>query len=207
MMKITSISQQKNDPSRVSIFVNEKFFAGLSNVSFSKLDLHQDDILSEEKIKLIEIQSELDGAIDFVIKSCVRARQTTQTIHEKLIKKDYAEPVILQAIAKGKELNLIDDSEFIRLFIKDKTNLKNWGAKRIKAELVKKGIPGEQIDEELEKSTEVQPDLDEVKRLVKKKFSPLTNQDNHQKAVKFLQYRGFSWDEIKSLLSQVEEED
>lgn len=79
-----------------------------------------------------------------------------------------------------------------------------YGARRVGATLKQKGIAEEETKIVVETLKET--DLVRAKEIWEKKFSPATDQKEKGKQIRFLMARGFSYDVIKKVLNQCEED-
>jgi len=127
----------------------------------------------------------------FLLKFRQRSRQE---IFERLKKKQFSETVIQETISFLKDRKFIDDSAFTRQWIESRIN-KPMGFRRLREELIRKGIDKEIIESQLE---EIKKDYDEegiVSGIVRKKLVSLQGLDP-QKAKRrlyaYLLRRGFS---------------
>lgn len=85
----------------------------------------------------------------------VRAR-TEQEIRDRLATAGFPEAVIEQTTARLIELGLLDDMDFARQWVRERSARKNLGPRALQAELAAKGISRQLAQEALE-----QEDLDE----------------------------------------------
>ena len=125
---------------------------------------------------------------------------------------DIDKEVVEQVIAKLKEQKFINDAEFIRWWIDQRTRFKPRSMRLIKQELHMKGISSEDIDEAMGSNiTNYDPpaggtithDLAQAKALVAKKiprYSKLPEDKKKEKLMRLLASRGFSYDTIKDVL-------
>jgi len=116
------------------------------------------------------------------------------------------EEVVEKIIAKLKEYKFVDDEEFTRWWIEQRTGAKPKGARVIKMELQQKGIDREHIERLL--STEEIKKLgnEGIRKLIEKhypKYANLPKQEIRQKLGQFLLRRGFDWDSVKPAIDHV----
>ena len=79
----------------------------------------------------------------------VRAR-TEHEIRDRLATAAYPEPVIEQTVARLTELGLLDDMDFARQWVRDRSARKNLGPRALQAELATKGVSRQLAQEALE---------------------------------------------------------
>lgn len=113
-------------------------------------------------------------------------------------------PKLSQEIFKiVREQGLIDDKQFARWWVEQRTSFKPKGKKALKAELKNKGIEEKIIEEVLKEVDELALAKKAIQKKIKvwRNLSPL---DFCQKITTFLAYRGFSWAVIKKIISSCE---
>ncbi|HJR44716.1 MAG TPA: regulatory protein RecX [Actinomycetota bacterium] len=79
----------------------------------------------------------------------VRAR-TEREVRDRLLAADFEAAVVEQTITRLDELGLLDDLDFAREWIKDRSARKNLGPRALRSELASKGIDRDVIDRALE---------------------------------------------------------
>lgn len=118
-----------------------------------------------------------------------------------------AESSITEKIIKSlKEFNFLNDEEFARWWIEQRTAFKPRSLRVIKMELKQKGISDEIINNVIQNSElRIQNDLKMAKEIVQKKiykYKGLTRQEVFKKLGAFLARRGFSYDIIKQSIDE-----
>lgn len=79
----------------------------------------------------------------------IRAR-TEQEIRDRLTAAEFEASVVEQTITRLDELGLLDDLDFAREWIRDRSARKSLGPRALKAELTAKGVARDVIDRALE---------------------------------------------------------
>lgn len=120
---------------------------------------------------------------------------------QKLVLKGFEEDEVQQAVTYCKEHGYLDDQRFAHSQVRQHI-AKGHGERRIRQELQQKRIDNEAINSALESQ---QADWFELaKQTSEKKFKPIASQQDakeYAKQVRFLQYRGFSFDQIQYALT------
>ena len=115
------------------------------------------------------------------------------------------EKLIESIIKKLKEYKFIDDVEFAKFWIEQRTKFKHKPIRVIEYELKQKGINKDLIDEVLssfESSKEV--DLESAKKLAEKKldfYRSLNPKKRQEKVMSYLLRRGFNYEVVKKALA------
>jgi regulatory protein len=211
-MKITKLSSQKKDRSRVNLYIEEEFFCGLSLDLVAKFNLYVGKELVEKELEQI-LQEELkerffQRAMSYIsrsIKTEFQLRRYLRTLAIKKkgvwfkeIEKDKLEEIFNEAIAKLKEYGYLDDEEFTYHFILSRIRNKPRGKSMLISELISKGVDQEIARRKVDEL--VEDEYDVLKRVFLKKYKgeKITIRDN--KKIDFLKRKGFSWDLIKQLI-------
>ena len=116
------------------------------------------------------------------------------------------ESTIEKILVKLKKHNFVNDEEFVRWWVEQRTGTKPRGFRLIKMELQQKGINREMIDTILGYYDMKILSKDGVKRLIAKqypKYAKLQKQEAYQKLSQFLLRRGFSWDTVKEAIDEI----
>jgi regulatory protein len=219
-MKITSISQQKNDPNRVNVMVDGKYRFSLDIFQFADLKIKVGNDYSEEQLVELETESQFGKlyarALEYTLmrphsskevrdylyrKTLNRKIKSKRTgeIHDKGgVSKDVAMRVFDRLMEKGH----INDEKFARFWIENRNLKKGISKRKLQAELQAKGIDRSIINS-LFVSSE-RSDSDELQKIIAKKRG---RYDDEQKLIAYLARQGFSYDDIKYALSSNNFED
>jgi len=137
-MTITQIQPQKRSTERCNIFIDGEFAFSLSTETVYEFRLKSGQIVDEEYIQRLRAAG--DGKLCFsaALKAAARKRYTESGLRTYLEGKDFLPASIDAALAKLIEYGYIDDKLYTEDYIR--INLKDKGIRRIKFELVKKGI-------------------------------------------------------------------
>jgi regulatory protein len=110
---------------------------------------------------------------------------------------------IIDSLTRDKFLN---DEEFARMWIRERTLIKPKAIRVIKMELKQKGIGKELIESLFENSDDSPSDFDLAVKLVEKKLRTIHDQTDKykvkEKLGRYLASKGFDWDNIKAAIDQ-----
>jgi len=131
-------------------------------------------------------------------------------VRKYLQKKEIPDSSIDEIITSLLEKRFLNDSDFVRWWIDQRTRFKPKGKQLIAFELRQKGIAQSIIDKVYEKEdgedTEIISDFEKAKQLLllkKERFSSLLPQQRYQKVGSFLARRGFPMDVISKSIDEV----
>lgn len=94
---------------------------------------------------------EKEKALSRLESLCSKSEQCESDINRKMIQWGLPEKDRKEIISSLKENRYLDNARFARSFTMDKARFSAWGPYKIRAELIKRNIKGEQISEALEK--------------------------------------------------------
>ena len=122
------------------------------------------------------------------------------------LRRDYSDESVEAAVTRCEELGLIDDSRYARRYAADLIHVKHLSERGVRQKLREKGIDRDLVDEVLAGC-----DLDEaeqIRDIVNRKYSrTLADEKTRRRAVSALQRMGFSYADIRSVLSEYTEMD
>lgn len=198
MGKITDIQKQKRNRTRVSVYIDGEFVCGLDEVAAAKARLKVGGEIDEAELKAVMFDSELNSAFERAVAYLGLSPRARKEIEKYLLDKGYDRAVVYAALKKLDDYRYIDDRLYAESLIKSKS--KKYGTYRLKAELKKKGIAQEIIDELLDEGG------DDNVYAVAQKYVKSHRACDRQKLKRFLAGRGFSWDSIDSAVSRLNAE-
>ncbi len=125
---------------------------------------------------------------------------------ETKIKKTSGSEAAEKAVRRMEELGLVNDEKFARRYAGELINVKHLSVKGARYKLLEKGIDRDLADLILE---EMAPDPREhIELLIEKKYSRyLSDEKGRKKTVAALQRMGYSWGDIKAVMSNYFEDE
>lgn len=102
-----------------------------------------------------------------------------------------------------REYNLVNDREYAKRLALDLKNLKKYGERRIRQELLSKGIASDFVEEAISELPEFEED--ELFELVRKRLKGDFEKKNKDRVLRYFLTRGYSFDEIKKAIEKIEE--
>ncbi|MCK4395411.1 regulatory protein RecX [candidate division WOR-3 bacterium] len=207
MKKITKIERQKKRQNRVSIFLDDIFFCGISQDLLLKLDLYEGKEVDEEEIRRVIEEKETEDAKQKVLRLFNRRIYSEKEIREKLKKKGYEDKTIQIVVQDLKEISLINDYSFAKAFVSDRLRLNPKGSFQIAYELRKKGISQAIIDKVFSEEKVIEGDAYRALEIARKRLKTLkTIKDKKtikRRLYNFLLRRGFSYEVIKKVFDEL----
>lgn len=200
-MKITAIKPQIKRKNRVSLFVDDKFVAGIAENLILDFNLFPGKEITEKELKSLAESENLNKAMEKAYRLLAVRPRSTKEMADRLSEK-FEKNIVQAALKKLFEFEYLDDLVFARQWVKERSIKK--GKKALYFELLKKGIAKEQITEVLE----VLDNEEMVSRafdlvLKKQSYLILPGPEKKQKITAFLARRGYDYNIIREVLTKV----
>jgi regulatory protein len=132
--------------------------------------------------------------------------RSEKEVWDKLKEKQADPQVIEKIVSKLKDKKFINDENFARMWIENRSRFKPRSLRLIKLELKQKGIGGEIISKTIDDKGLMINDLEMAKELAERrigKIKALPKQEIYEKLGRYLASKGFNWDTIKKSIDEV----
>jgi regulatory protein len=198
-MKVTSIKQQVKNPERVSIFVDGKYSFSLSLDELLKYKLKNSDELSSSEVKKFKKIS-ADGklrtrALEWLLNRPHSERELRDYLYRKKVEKEQIDSLVDEFTQKG----YLDNEKFAVWFAELQSR-RGKSDRAIRAELFKKGINREIVDQVIAENET--SEAQRLETMLAKKVKLARYQNDPSKLAQYLARQGFSWELIKEKLGQ-----
>lgn len=203
-MKITKIVQQQKRQNRYSVFVEGKYSFSLSETALLESRLNSGQELTAEQVAEYKQLSADDKLYARALNYVALRPRSTWEVEFYLKRKDAPLPLIEQITNKLQNLGLLDDRKFAESFVHDRRLLRSSSTRKIKLELQKKHIASEIIEQVL-----TEDETDEramLKAVIIRKKQQSKYRDDELKLMQYLARQGFSYGDIKSVLTELNED-
>ena len=200
---ITEMRQGVRDENRVNVFVNSKFAFSLDVAQVVELGVKVGQTLTKERLaELLEASKYgklYQRTLEWVLTRTRSVRETKDYLRKKIFERKldtkYGEMIIKRLIDKG----YLDDRRFAEFWVENRFTKKGVSVKRLKMELMKKGVSREIIDEVVDSSG--RDEAEEVRKMIARKRTRY----NDEKLVAYLCRQGFSYDLVRELVQESSE--
>ncbi len=199
MNEITSITPQIKDKTRCNIYVDGRFYCGLSLELAIKHRLKAGMAVSEEFLGQIQLDGEKAAALDKALTHVSATAKTEKEIRLFLSKKGYLPAVCDYVVEKMQGYNFINDGEYAKAYVSH-AGLKK-GGRLIKMELKAKGIGDDEIDGalgQLDEQTQTQAALAVLQKYMRGKTA---DKETLAKAFRYLMGKGYDYEIARNALS------
>lgn len=201
MAKITDITTQKKNSSRVNIFLDGEFACGMEAIIALENRLKIGTEISLEELQELSRLSDIESAFNKAIKLLSRMLKTQYEIKNYLTNKGYSADVVDTVIDKLKSYNYINDQEYAIAYINDKKRTN--GKKKLWIELKQRGINDNILDQALNTITQ-EEQTQAIKNLAQKYTKGKTLDIKLKKNLAhYLYSRGFEWDDYIDIINDL----
>jgi regulatory protein len=167
--------------------------------------------LTEEQIKEMKSESEVILAKEIAYRFISYKPRTLKEVSDKLKAKGFQSDLVSKVVEELKNYGFINDLEYARNFVLNKSRSKTLGELALRRELLSKGISSEIVDEVLSERENLidefeialdlaQGKLKQIKSLKKRK----KGRDEYKRRIyEFLLRRGFKFETINRVMREV----
>lgn len=197
----------KKGKSDVTIYFDNNSLLFLAVEVFLKSGLKKGDDISEDRFSFLIEQNKLFHIKQRAFRLLGRRHHATSELKRKLWNKDYDQKLIDEVIADLQNKGYLDDKEFIRAFVAEKTKTKSWSTKKVKGELIKRGLTSKIVDDTLNDQPK-EADIENAMKLAKKKYEVLLKRNLEPKDLRnrlsaYLFSKGFEYDLITEVCDKL----
>lgn len=202
MSLITKLEYQKNNPDRANLYLDDKFYCGISVELCIKEHLKSGIEVDEDWLQELILEDEKGVAFTKAINYVSNNYKTKKQVRDYLYKKGYNSNTITHVIEKMEEYKYLDDEGYAKQFVL--TYAKKYGKLKLIAGLKSKGISDKIIDNIFDGEIEINSDIESVaSKYLKNK---IIDEKTYVKLSRFLYSRGFEFDEINRYLNKIKKE-
>ncbi|MBU1083048.1 RecX family transcriptional regulator [Patescibacteria group bacterium] len=196
MPKITKITVQVKQPSRMNIFVDDKFFTGLDQLYCIQYGLRMGQEVSAQFCEKILKIDQAETVYKKALKLLAIRPQSTFEIRQKLRQREFAANHIEQTVSRLEKNNLLNDDEFAISWIKHRLENRLRSTQHLISELRQKGIAKLTIQSAIEQTNMADQELLIATKLLQAKLRQTKLPINKVKVRGYLSRRGFSYGTI-----------
>ncbi|HEX7633023.1 MAG TPA: RecX family transcriptional regulator [Candidatus Saccharimonadales bacterium] len=198
-MKITSIKQQVKRAGRYSLFVEGKYAFSLSETALLDSKLASGQELTKEQIDDYKKLSSDDKLYNRTLQWVAMRPRSKWEIEFYLQRKDAPPPLIETILNKLSIVGLVDDAKLAQALVNDRRLLRPTSRRKMIADLRKKHLSQEVIDQAIGHDNEAEQDA--LSAVVARKRKQTKYQDD-EKLMQYLARQGFGYDDIKTALKK-----
>ena len=203
-MKITALKAQLRDKNRVNVFVDGSYRFSLEIAQVIDLGIKTNNEYTEEELLQLEIESQYGKvyarALEYVFVRPRSQRELRDYLRRKMLDKrdqhgnirrgispELADRVFDRLVDKGH----LNDTKFATFWIENRNLRKGISERKLRAELMAKGVASQVIDEVM-RSSERDEGAD-IQSVIKRKINKYAED---RKLIEYLARQGFGYDVI-----------
>jgi regulatory protein len=198
-MKITGIEKAKG--TRYTIFVDNEYWYILDIEIITANNLMVGTEVNLELLDNLKALSQYRKAKERALYLIGYRDHSSKELYDKLLKSVDGE-IASQTVDKMKQLGFIDDEKYAKKLIKHYFEIKKLGARRIKYDVINKGIDIQLVEKLISQYFENSDNQQLLIDLIDRKYARyLVDEKGKQKVVNALVRLGHSYNDIKIALS------
>lgn len=199
-MTVTSIVESVKGRYTVKFDNGAEVISGLSAVTDARI--YTGCELSAEEFSVFKALSEKALFFEKAVE-LVSARQLSACeLKKKLLEKGAEEETADSCVSRLEELHLLDDESYALSLARHCVS-RGYGAQKLRAELIRRGVPREYWDAALES---VENSDDSLDALIRRKLRNPADKNELRKLSAALYRRGYSVEQIRSALQRIDAE-
>lgn len=205
-MIISDITPQKRTKERFNIYIDGEYALSLNAETIVSSGVKIDMEVSQEFIEALKQEDTHKYALQIALKYISYKARTEKEVRTRLA--EFDEQSIDYAVDMLKGYGYINDREYVEEFVRQYTESGKYGPYAIRYKLIEKGIGGELLQEAMEDMRHNQ--RENAQTLIEKlmsKYSGKPPQKRRQSIYQALMSKGYEYDEVKDLLSEMDFEE
>ena len=195
-LRITDLRQAVKNENRVNVFVNGKYSFSLDISQVVDFHLKKGLVISEEQLAEYKRASEFgklyQRTLEWVLMRPRSEKETYDYLYKKVYEKKLDKDYINRIIDRLKEKKYLNDETFARYYVENRFVKKGISKKRLRMELMKKGVATGIVDDTLSGRN----DEEEIKKMIIKKRARYDD----EKLTAYLCRQGFDYQLVKDLV-------
>jgi regulatory protein len=192
------------------VFIDGRFAVELSDPVITRLALRVGADVDEGDLERYEAAERAYLALQAALAFLEPRMRSSAEIVSRLRRRKFEDDAIAYTLERLRSMGLVDDAEFAARWVAARARTEGGrpiGRRRIKSELIVKGIAAEEIEEAVGAVSD-EDELALAMAAAKKKVrgvpvDPEQLAAQRRRLAAFLQRRGFGWDVVKRVLDEV----
>lgn len=198
-------------PERVSVYVDGAFAFGIHQNVLLQFELHAGRHLDvDEQIEIMAAERKRAArakALDYLSYK----PRTAAEVRRKLARSGFDEVVADDAVARMRDLGYVDDAGYAHDYARERFRHKGHGPRRIAYDLRRRGVARHHIETALDDLRQEVDLLQSARELARKRWKRLAREDDpykrRRKLSGYLRRRGYSFDVIRRVTEELEDEE
>ncbi len=201
---ITALKVQQKNKDRVNVFIDGHFAFGLAAIEAVRLRVNQ--ALSDDEIAALQNRDEAQKAHESALRLLDRRPRSVDEIRRHLQGKKVDAAIIDQVIERLSGVGLLDDREFARYWLENRSDFRPRGQRALRQELRLKGISDDLVAEVLSEGHDEDEAAYRAALIQARKIRSQDALEFRRKLESHLARRGFSYDSARDATAKVWQE-
>lgn len=202
---ITRLTPKRGRADRVTVYLEGSASFDLAAGLVDRTALHVGNTLTvEDQERLLEADAPYRARERALALLAVRERSRRE-VGLRLQSAGFHPEVVADTVDWLEKLGYLDDRRFVERYASEKL-AQGWGERRVRAELLRKGVERQVVDEGLGATTEARAggvqDLEAVTSLARRRFAgqfAMDPETGKRRLAGFMARRGYDWDAIRAV--------
>ena len=199
-MRISKVSPAVKTAGRYNIYVDGKYSFSLDELQLVQNGLHSGLEISEAQLEQLKSESDFGKNYIRAVDLISRRLRSEREIRDYAFRKQWTKSNTERVIERLKTRGYLNDQRFAELFFSSRHQSGRYSLKRIRLDLVKKGISSDIIDD----LCRANGDSAALLKLIKKRINKY---DDENKLIAYLARNGFRYDDIRAALDHYHQGD
>ena len=199
--RITAIEPQQKNPQRVNIYLGGEFAFGLAAIVAAWLKAGQD--LDEGEIARLKAADEHEVTYQKALHFLSFRPRSSMEVRQNLSKRRIPEALIDETIERLQKAKLVNDEAFAQAWVENRNSFHPRGKAALRSELRRKGLSDEIVQSVLDKQVNEETLAIIAARKYAQRLAGLEWPEFRQKLGGFLSRRGFSYDTLAPVVSEI----
>ena len=202
---VTKVEQQKRNPERVNVFVEGHYAFSLEALLAVELGLRQGQVLDAARLEDVLHRDEVSRAVEAAVNLLSYRPRTETEFRQCLVRKGYDAELAVEAIERLRGMGYVNDADFARFWVQNREQFKPMGARRLRYELLQKGVDRQTADEVIEETLPSEED-DAAFRVARAKLRTYSGVDYptfRRRMGGFLARQGFTYETSARVIKQL----
>lgn len=197
-MKITKIEPQVKIKGRYSVFVDDKFAFGVSDLGLLEFGIKVGQEINDSELEDLKKNADTDKIYNLTLNLIARRPRSEWEINEYLARKKVGNAASQEIVSKLAEKGYLNDYKFAKSWVNNRRLLKSVSRRKLELELRAKRIDTSLISKVLSED-----ELDDSSVIVKE-IEKKRRQSRYKDDVKLKQYllrQGYSYEDINNAMN------
>ena len=199
--RISAIEPQQKNPQRMNIYLDGEYAFGLSRVVAAWLKVGQE--LSEEKAASLQAEDAVEMVYQKALHFLGYRPRSSAEVRQNLTKRGISDDLVEQTVTRLQQAGLVNDREFASAWVENRNTFQPRSRSVLRMELYRKGLNDEVIQSVLDEQVDEPALAREAARKYARRLAGLEWPEFRRKLGGFLARRGFSYDTLTPVVSEI----